>query len=338
MLRLFFVLIIMAHFGAGLLSAQTSAGMERVNGLSFVAPPDSFSKDPFIEIKAHDANFISVIPYGFSRLGITRVWFDVDGQWWGETMAGARSTIQEAHRNGLSVMLKPQVYVPGSWVGAVDFDNEEDWKTWEEEYAKFILSMAQMADQEGVAIFCLGTEVKTSVQKRTQFWRSLIHRVKEVYCGEVTYSANWDNYDRIQFWDDLDYIGISAYFPLTASKTPSTEELIAEWLPIKRKLNAYCIKWRKPLLFTEYGYLSVDGAAGKTWELEERVWNLEVNEEAQYNALEALYATFYPMPSWAGGFLWKWFPNGQGHEGYVNKDYTPQNKKAASLVKTWFGK
>jgi len=36
---------------------------------------------------------------------------------------------------------------------------------------------------------------------------------------------------------------------------------------------------------------------------------------------------------WAGGFLWKWFPNGEGGEGYNDRDYTPQGKKAEQILK-----
>ena len=39
---------------------------------------------------------------------------------------------------------------------------------------------------------------------------------------------------------------------------------------------------------------------------------------------------------WAGGFLWKWFPDGMGHEGYPEKDYTPQDKPAELIIKKWF--
>jgi len=65
---------------------------------------------------------------------------------------------------------------------------------------------------------------------------------------------------------------------------------------------------------------------------------LDINERAQANALNSLYEIFSQQEFWAGGFLWKWFPNMQGHEGYPDKDYTPQGKIAEDVISEWYGK
>ena len=92
------------------------------------------------------------------------------------------------------------------------------------------------------------------------------------------------------------------------------------------------------VLFTEYGYLSVDHTAYRHWEHEENIYNLAVNESAQANALDAFYSTWVKENIWAGGFLWKWYPDRKGHQGYFEKDYTPQGKKAEEVIKKWFTK
>ncbi|HMP31353.1 MAG TPA: hypothetical protein PKD85_17245, partial [Saprospiraceae bacterium] len=135
----------------------------------------------------------------------------------------------------------------------------------------------------------------------------------------------------------LDFIGISSYYPLSASQTPSVKELISKWKPVKTELAKYSKKYDKKILFTEYGYLTVDGCAGKTWELEKNMKTLSKNEEAQRNAFEALFSVFWKEDFWAGGFLWKWFPAGMGHEGQPEKDYTPQGKLAEKVVSKWYG-
>lgn len=83
--------------------------------------------------------------------------------------------------------------------------------------------------------------------------------------------------------------------------------------------------------------MSVDGCAGRGWEVERRVKSLKINELAQTNALDALHRTFAKETWWQGGFLWKWFPDGQGHEGYIERDYTPQGKQAAVVLRKWHG-
>lgn len=101
-------------------------------------------------------------------------------------------------------------------------------------------------------------------------------------------------------------------------------------------MSSFASKLNKQILFTEFGYLSVDGCAGKTWELEQNINQLPVNEKAQATAYEALFEHFWKKDWWAGGFLWKWFPNDQGHEGYFEKDYTPQGKLAEKKLRDWY--
>ncbi len=80
----------------------------------------------------------------------------------------------------------------------------------------------------------------------------------------------------------------------------------------------------------------MDGSAGKTWELENQIRELPVNEMAQANAYEALFSSFSEEGFWHGGFLWKWFPDGHGHEGYIEKDYTPQGKVSLGTLAEWY--
>ncbi|MBT8233559.1 MAG: hypothetical protein HKO66_02890, partial [Saprospiraceae bacterium] len=57
---------------------------------------------------------------------------------------------------------------------------------------------------------------------------------------------------------------------------------------------------------------------------------------AQANALVSLYQSFWHEKIWAGGFLWKWYPDRKGHNVNFKKDYTPQGKKAEEVIKNWF--
>ena len=118
-------------------------------------------------------------------------------------------------------------------------------------------------------------------------------------------------------------------------KTPAVKDLVKAWQSHEADLERYSQKEKRPILFTEFGYLSVDGCAYNTWELETKVKQLPINEQAQANAIDALFTVFFEKDYWAGGFIWKWFPDGKGHEGYLDRDYTPQGKKAAAILKKW---
>lgn len=308
-----------------------------IRGITFVAPPRAFDNDPMVPIKNINADWIALVPFASSGNGNPEVRFNSSRQWWGERPEGIIESTRAAHRRGLQVMIKPQVYVPGSWVGDVDYENETDWRIWEDSYRRYIMTYVNIAIKEGVEMLCIGTEYKIAVHKREAFWRQLIRDIRKNYSGQLIYSSNWDGYKNVPFWDELDFIGISAYFPLLKDKTPSVNKLRRRWRPIVSKLKKYSKKQGKQIVFTEYGYLTVDGCAYKSWELEKQVNHLSINQHAQANAYDALLTTFWNQDFWAGGFIWKWFPNGMGHEGYPEKDYTPQGKVAEAIIKQWYG-
>ena len=311
---------------------------DHFKGLSFVAPPRPFADNPMLDIQAVGANWIAVIPYAFTRLGQPRVGFDHSGQWWGERPEGVEETIRLAKAAGIQVMLKPQVYVPRSWPGDLDFETDADWEKWEADYRTYLDIFVDLAIKHELPLLCIGTEFKMSSTKREQFWRDLIRDIRARYDGELTYASNWDHYRNVPFWDALDYVGIDAYFPLDGAATPDRDELLKLWQQPLREVRAFHQKTDRPILFTEWGYLSVDGAAGKTWELEKRVMDLPINETTQAIAYDAFFEIWSREPYWRGGFLWKWFPGMRGHEGYPARDYTPQGKEAEVALKRWFGK
>lgn len=320
---------------------QVSSSAEKeakIKGITLVAPPKPFTSDPIPNIKSVNASWIAVVPFGFTRKGQNTVRHNSPWQWWGETKDGIVESAKLAHKQGMKVMLKPQIYIPGSWVGDMDFDSDEDWQVWEESYMDYIMYFVDIATKENIDMLCVGTEFKIAIKKREKFWRKLIAEIRAVYDGKLIYSSNWDSYKEVPFWDALDYIGISAYFPLTKDKTPEKNQLLKKWRPIVKTLKKYSAKQGKKIVFTEYGYLSVDGCAHKTWELEKKVGQLSINEQAQANAIEGILSSFWQQDFWAGGFLWKWFPNGMGHEGYPEKDYTPQNKISEQSLAKWYKK
>ena len=319
-------------------SVFDSKDKTKMRGLSFVAPPRPFKATPMMDVKAVNADWIAVIPYAFTRPGDAKVDYNGVGHWWGERPEGVRTTIDSAHKAGVKVMMKPQVYVPGGWTGGLDFKTDAEWESWEKDYERYLDIFVKMSIEKNVEMLCVGTEFKMSVVRREKFWRSLIAKIRKEYKGQLVYAANWDEYALVPFWDALDYVGVDAYFSLIKKETPSVSELQTAWKTHFDALKAFHKKTGKRIVFTEYGYLSVDGCTFQSWEVEKQVKTLKINELAQSNALEGLFSIFWKEDWWGGGFLWKWFPEGQGHEGYFAKDYTPQGKMAQKTLTKWYGK
>ena len=282
-----------------------------------------------------NANWVALIPFGFSREGQPEVYFDHERQWWGERSDGTLELIRCSKDYNLKVLLKPHVWVRGQgWPGEYDLTSEEDWQVWEQGYRAYMLNYARIADSMKVDMFCVGTEFRIAAVKREAFWRDLIREVKQIYEGPLTYASNWDNYDKIKFWDQLDYIGIDAYFPVSDAPAPSVAELKEGWWPVSQQLERFSEKHDRPILFTEYGYQSLKGTAGKHWEIDKS--SEAINMQAQADAYQALYGAFWDETWFAGGFLWKWHLR-KDYGGPANGAFTPQGKTAEEVIKNHFG-
>lgn len=312
-----------------------TAPSKKINGVNFSAPPRPIDNTWTTSLQQINASWVALVPYAFSRPNTPQVNYEAGRQYWGESLEGVKSNIEQAHQSGLKVMLKPQIWTRG-WIGDFDLTSEEDWKIWEADYEKYLMQFAELGAKENAEMICIGTELRIAVKKRPQFWLKLIEDIRKVYHGKLTYCANWDDYRDVKFWNSLDCVGISAYFPLSAAQTPTVAELLKDWKPVKAQLKKFCEQEGKPILFAEYGYRSMDQAAWRSWEMEYQ--NPPVNLSAQANAYQALYQTFWKENWFAGGFAWKWYSSFRRMDPLNNHDWTPQNKPAEKIMKAYFGK
>jgi len=319
-----------------LLALNRPVSEVKVNGVSFVAPGKPISVNEMKDISKINAGWVAIIPYAFSRADAPEVYFNHERQWWGERVDGAIETIKMAKSLGYKIMIKPQVWVRGhGWPGDYKMDNESSWEQWQMSYKKYILTYAEVAESLQVEMLCIGTEYRKAAVERRLFWKALIEEVRKVYSGKLTYAANWDNFENISFWSDLDYIGIDAYFPLSNAKTPVQNDLKASWEAVFPNIKAIHQKYDLPILFTEYGYQSIDYTAAGHWNYNQDT--LAINLDAQAQAYEALFQSVWSQDWFAGGFLWKWHAWHDKFGGVACKRYTPQNKPAQLVIARWYG-
>ncbi|MGK7397661.1 MAG: glycoside hydrolase family 113 [Candidatus Cyclobacteriaceae bacterium M3_2C_046] len=308
----------------------------KINGVNFVGTRQPVSQSTVANLQLIKANWIALVPYAFSHPGKPEVIFNTDRQWWGERKDGILTLVDHANRSGLNIMFKPHVWISREgWPGDYRLESEQAWQTWQDQYLEYILFYARLADSLQIPLFCLGTEYRQAVKERPEFWILLITKVRKVYKGQLTYAANWDNYEQVGFWQALDFIGINAYFPLTDKQSPSIQELVADWEPVKQKIRLFSEKYQKPIVFTEYGYESRDFATAGHWLNQDKA---NVNLQLQADGLEALYQTFWPEKWFAGGFIWKWFPDHLETGGSQDARFTPQNKPAQKVIQRWYRK
>lgn len=301
-------------------------------GMNLVAPISELKNETFEALKQNNVNYISLIPYAFVNLSQATVSYNHSKQWWGETSEGIAETIKKSHQYQIQVMLKPHLWIKnGLYTGNLDFATEKEWEKWEENYEKYIIEFAELAQKENVALFCFGTELGNPIAKRPKFWFDLISKIRKVYKGKITYAANWDDFEKIPFWKELDYIGIDAYFPLSEAITPTVPDVNSAWQKHLLKIIQLQQKINKKVVFTEFGYRNSDYAAKEPW-LENQS---KINNIGQANAYESLFESLIKKEWYAGGFAWKWYA-----DDYYKKsnpiDYTPQEKPALQIIKKWY--
>lgn len=316
----------------------SSQDAKKINGVSFVASRDKATKEQVSEVLKTNANHAAVMPFGFIRdINSPEIIFDTDRQWFGETKKGAKQYIQMLRKNGIEVMLKPQIWIwRGEFTGTLKMNSDEHWKALEASYDEFIITYAELAEETNVPILCIGTELEQFVKNRPLYWKNLIKKIRGIYKGKLTYAANWDEYPRVSFWEDIDYIGIDAYFPLSQEKTPSVDQLKIGWQPWKEKINALSRAKNKPVLFTEFGYRSMDYTGKKPWLVDRN--DEKVNLKAQANATEAIFSEFWNEDWFAGGYIWKWFIHHDKSGGDEDNRFTPQNKPAQNIMTEFYNR
>jgi hypothetical protein len=304
---------------------------DRIRGFNFADWTSSGYFDPpaaesLTELSATGANAISFVitvyqesPGGSSiRLDDPRT-----------PVPGAVSrAIGRAQGRGLSVALKPHVDLDdGTWRGHIE---PADPDAWFADYETFVLEWAIFAEAHRVERLVIGTELAGTLPHEDR-WRELIAEVRAEFSGELTYAASWDEAHLVPFWSELDQVGIDFYFPVARRANPSRVEILAGWQPWLNRLARLHEQTARPILITEIGYRSVDGAAMHPYAFgDDATLDLAEQADLYWGALEAT-----GQEDWvAGVYFWNWLSAGGG--GPDDTDFTPRGKPAEEvLTEAW---
>lgn len=313
-----------------------TAQHSKINGISFVAARDRVTQVHIQPVLDLGASHAAIMPFGFIRGGdSTEIIHNTQRQWFGERRDGAKHYIESLQANGVKIMLKPQLWIArGMYTGYLKMESEDQWKALEASYSDFIMEYATLAQETNVELFSIGTELEQFVANRPQYWQNLIKEIRAIYKGKLTYASNWDEYKRVPFWNQLDYIGIDGYFPVSELETPTVANARAGWQPWKATLKAFAKAQSKQILFTEWGYRSMDYTGKEPWVSDHTIQG--VNLQAQVNVTRAAFEELWSEDWFAGGFVWKWFIYHDRVGGVGDNQFTPQNKPAEAVIREYF--
>jgi hypothetical protein len=235
-----------------------------------------------------------------------------------------------AHRRGLSVFLFPTLHIQHlgykEWRGVLE---PKDPEIWWQNYFRLVQFYIHFAQQNKVEMLSIGSEL-CSLESDARHWGQIVSYARSHYDGLLTYSANWDHYHDIVFMKDLDFMGINAYFRLTEKMDPSVNEIVAAWKPARERIEDAYKEYGKPLIFTEIGYLSLNGTNHDPW----NYFSTEkIDLQEQADCYQAFVRVWNPPPRFLHGvYFYNWW--GQG--GPNDRDYTPRGKPAELILRRWY--
>jgi hypothetical protein len=260
-------------------------------------------------------------------------------------------TILRAERNGLSVVLLPQLVATenGGWAGQVMLTTQKSqralFKAWREQ----LVHLGLLAELAGVDVLSLGTETPdTAVTRESQGnrrrqedlaglrqdWKFLIEAARGAFGGGLTYAARWDGEAQgIEFWKDLDFLGQNIFVPCgepadisPPSEGDFTQRIVGAFAHLSRMSKDNGVR---PLV-TGIGISSTaDG-----WRQPSRPQgelDLDLQRRFYDGLMHALQQGNRQKVSPAGLFTWCWWTSPQSG-GASERGFTPQNKPAEAAL------
>jgi hypothetical protein len=203
--------------------------LKQIKGVTFApfAPRGTFSDPRVMESlrlmkERTGATHVILVPCGWQKTQMSE-----EINFFGEGTPSDKELcelISYAKLLGFNVILKPTVNCEnGVWRAYINFfDNEvpcePKWSRWFASYEKFQLHYAELAEKTGCSMFITGCEM-VMAQRRELEWRCLIKKVKTVFSGPISYNTDKYQEDHVAWWDCVDVISSSGYYPFGSWNT-----------------------------------------------------------------------------------------------------------------------
>ncbi|MEQ8822172.1 MAG: hypothetical protein RLY93_18200 [Sumerlaeia bacterium] len=272
------------------------------------------------ELTATGVTHVSLNPFGWMEsASSTEVHMRTEsgggggGRWFGERDDGLRQYASLAREAGMTVMLRPHIWLRRGgkdaqgndlWLDDIGFETEAQWQAFFASYTRFAVHYAALAEDAGMAWYSVGAEMTRATRERPEDWRRVIAACREVYRGKLIYSANWyEEAEALAFGDALDAIGVQAYFPLAEAPGDRAEDLAARFEGWLDRMEAVSRRAGRPVIFTEIGYKATPNALVEPW-----VWREDGGPSPATQALgyRVALAAMADEEWLAGAYWWKY--------------------------------
>jgi len=249
-----------------------------------------------------------------------------------ENDAAVLETARAAHRLGLKVMLKPQIWLhDGHWTGDIAMEDETTWRVFFDRYREFLAHYALLAAAGDMEILVVGVEMQRTTTRQKE-WRALIGSARELYGGPLTYAANWGGeFETLGFWEALDYVGLDCYYPLSDAADADDERLLAGAREVSRRIGDVSRRAGRAVILTEAGFPAL--ASSWTAPHDDRT-GAPLDPKAQARGYRALLTAIWGKPWLAGIYWWKWpsAPEGSRRDPI----FSPRSRPAQDVLTRWY--
>ncbi len=240
------------------------------------------------------------------------------------------SVCEYARELDLKIILKAMVNCrDGYWRAYIRFfdspvPTEPGWSDWFPSWGNHVERVAGMAENNHADLFCIGCEM-VGTDHRDLEWRRLINEVRSIYTGPITYNCDKYQEDRLTWWDAVDMISSSGYYPIN-----QLEQNFA-------RIKAVAEREKKPFMFMECGCPSRQNS-----QFRPNDWryggNTDINAQMQW--YEAFTTCILRHPFVQGTGWWDWpatrlyqYDSGTQNSGYCTYG-KPANETLLVFSKT----
>jgi hypothetical protein len=321
---------------------------------SFYYPYDSeFGRSQLENMLVETPNLnLVVLRMGLHQDNLTSDRIEI-GDWWVDARIGDEAyrdiwyAVDTIHEHNLRVMLWEDIGVgqnnePGGWIARAEPANATEW--WAN-YEDLILKIAKDAGKHNVEYLSVGNELR-SLENQSERWERLIEEVRMVFPGDLIYVMNYWNRDwwphvaSISWFDSLDLLGISGYFPLTNTNQPQIQDLVEAWernresTPILDQVRQLSGSNEVEIFFM-LQYRSVNGANKypyKSGLIPESDNSIDLDEQS--DLWEAFFRVWHDEECFAGVGAGMWLTDPIESQDPTGEHI--QGKRAAKVIDQWF--
>jgi hypothetical protein len=285
------------------------------------------------ELFSLGSNALAIVPYSYMESDARPSFLPIMRRAGMETDESVIATHLQAKQWNAFTMLKPQIWIRGSWPGNIKMKNSTDWQKFFDYYYRWMRHYALLAEIWEMDMLCVGVEFAEATKSNPEAWRKLIRKLRGIYTGPMTYAANWGaEFEDMTFWDELDYLGLDCYYPLSKDANPTRAALENGFEETVRKIESVCNRWGKPVIFTEIGFRSVE----QTWvQPHEETNGRNIDEDGQQLCYEIVLSQIMNK-DWCRGIIWWKWPSYINYDNRKGTGFTPSGKKAERVVEYWF--